>query len=121
MDRSRPRVLLFEDDGDTAALLKEVLETEGFEAIAAAPRALTRSHCLGRPRLVVVDRAVGRTAAEQEVTEALRTCGFADVPLLLVSAALDVAERAERFGATAYLAKPFEIDEFAAACRVLAA
>jgi DNA-binding response OmpR family regulator len=118
-DQSRPRVLLFEDDGDTATLLKEVLENEGFEAIAADPRASTFSLCVRRPRLIVVDRALGRTTAQHELPEALRYCGFDDVPVLLVSAAVDVEQRAEAIGASAYLAKPFEIDDFAAACHLL--
>jgi DNA-binding response OmpR family regulator len=120
-DRPRPRVLLVEDDGDTATLLKEVLENEGFDAVSADSQASASTFCVMRPHLIVVDRTVGRTPTANELPDALRNCGFDDVPVLLVSAAVDVEERAEAMGAAAYIAKPFEIDTFAAACRVLTA
>jgi len=119
-DHPRPRVLIVEDDGDTATLLKEVLENEGFEAVAATSRASARLLGETRPRLIVVDRAVGRSL-DDVLPEGLRTGGLKDVPVLLVSAAIDVEARAQAIGAAAYLSKPFEIDTFAAACRDLTA
>ncbi len=118
-DLPRPRVLLVEDDGDTATLLKEVLESEGFDAVSADSRASASMLCVTRPRLIVVDRNVRLTPTHEELPAALRTCGFDGVPVLLVSAALDLEERAAAMGAAAYIAKPFEIETFAAACRVL--
>jgi DNA-binding response OmpR family regulator len=114
-------VLIVEDDGDTATLLKEVLENEGFEAVAATSQASANTLRERRPSLIVVDRSVGRSATDAALPEGLRACGFDDVPVLLVSAAIDVEARAEAIGAAAYIAKPFEIDTFAAACRVLTA
>ena len=117
-DHPRPRVLIVEDDGDTATLLKEVLENEGFEAVAATSNASVDGET--RPRLIVVDRAVGRSL-DDVLPEGLRTGGLKDVPVLLVSAAIDVEARAQAIGAAAYLSKPFEIDTFAATCRDLTA
>src|SRR5438128_5091006 len=118
-DLPRPRVLLVEDDGDTATLLKEVLESEGFDAVSADSRASASMLCVTRPRLIVLDRNIGLTPTHDELPAALRTYGFDGVPVLLVSAAVDLEERAAAMGAAAYIAKPFEIDTFAAACRVL--
>jgi DNA-binding response OmpR family regulator len=118
-DLPRPRVLLVEDDGDTAMLLKEVLEYEGYDAVSADSQASASTLCVTRPRLIVVDRTVGLTPTEHELPKALRECGFDGVPVLLLSAAIDLEERAAAMGAAAYIAKPFEIETFAAACRVL--
>jgi DNA-binding response OmpR family regulator len=120
-DLPRPRILLVEDDDDTATLLKEVLENEGFDAVSTDSQASASTLCATRPRLIVVDRTVRLTRPDDELPEALRKCGFDGVPVLLVSAAVDLKERAAAMGAAAYIAKPFEIDTFAAACRVLTA
>ncbi len=115
MTDRRAHVLLIENDRDTAALLAEVLEGEGFETLAADSRASATVH-LRSPRLIVLDDAPGdRTSSV--LAAALRRRGLHDVPIVLLSAAVDLENRARAIGAAAYLAKPFGIDEFAATCR----
>ena len=42
----------------------------------------------------------------------LRAREMADVPILLLSAASDLPDRARELGVARYLAKPFELEEF---------
>ncbi len=106
----RRRVVVVEDDGDIASLLTDILETEGYAAIAVSDSRDLDRHLDPRPDLIVLDLRLTRGGAEQILT-AVRARGLGDVPVLLLSAATDLPERARALGATSHLAKPFELDE----------
>jgi two-component system phosphate regulon response regulator OmpR len=109
---SRRRVVVVEDDSDIAALLTDILETEGYAPIAVSDSAgLDDEIDHQRPDLVVLDLRLSRGGPEP-ILRSLRARGMADVPILLLSAASDLPERARELGIARYLAKPFELDEF---------
>jgi len=108
--KQRPRVVIVEDDGDIASLLTDILETEGYAPVAVSDSAGLDGELDPRPDLVVLDLRLSRGGAEQIVTS-LRERGLDDVPILLLSAAGDLPERARALGVTSYLAKPFELDD----------
>jgi DNA-binding response OmpR family regulator len=103
-------VLVVEDDSDIAALLCEILGNEGYDAVAAGDGDHVTAQLDPRPDLIVLDLRLSRGGAEQ-ILKALRACGMGDVPVVLLSAAGDLAERAKELGVSAYLAKPFELEE----------
>ena len=106
----RRRVVVVEDDGDIASLLTDILETEGYAAIAVSDSRDLDRHLDPRPDLIVLDLRLTRGGADQILT-AVRARGLGNVPVLLLSAATDLPERARTLGVTSYLAKPFELDE----------
>jgi DNA-binding response OmpR family regulator len=116
-DRRR-RVLVVEDDGDIASLLTDILETEGYAPVAISDASDLDGRLDPPPDLVVLDLRLTRGGAEQVLT-ALRARGLGDVPVLLLSAATDLAERAGDLGVTSYLGKPFELEELLVAVRRL--
>jgi DNA-binding response OmpR family regulator len=116
-DRRR-RVLVVEDDGDIASLLTEILETEGYSAAAVWDEAGLAGHLDPRPDLVMLDLRLNRGGAES-ILSALRSRGMGDVPVLLLSAAGDLAQRARDLGVHSYLAKPFEVEELLVVVRGL--
>lgn len=103
-------MLVVEDDDDIASLLCEILEAEGYAPVAVSDRLGLDGQLDPRPRLVVLDLRLTRGGAEHILTS-LRARGMGDVPVLLLSAASDLPQRAQSLGVTAYLAKPFEVDE----------
>jgi DNA-binding response OmpR family regulator len=107
----RRRVLVVEDDDDIATLLKDILETEGYSTIAVGDSVGVDGALDRRPDLVVLDLRLTGGGADSILTS-LRTRGMSDVPVLLLSAASDLPERARELGVTCYLAKPFELEEF---------
>ncbi len=118
-NRRRKRVVVLEDDGDVAALLVEILTSEGFEALHADADTSAEQLARHQPWLLVVDVFLGpETAAE--VLERLRRLGLAQVPVLLLSGAPDLERHAQALGAAATVSKPFEIDALVSACRSLA-
>jgi DNA-binding response OmpR family regulator len=104
-------VIVVEDDGDIAALLTDILETEGYASVAVSDTATLDGELQPRPDLVVLDLRLTRGGADG-VLGTLRARGLSDVPVLLLSAASDLPDRARELGIAEYLAKPFELDDF---------
>ena len=114
----RRRVVIVEDDGDIASLLTDILETEGYVAIAVSDSRELDRQLDTRPDLIVLDLRLTRGGAEQVLT-AVRARGMGNVPVLILSAATDLPERARALGVSSFLAKPFELDEFLTVVRGL--
>jgi DNA-binding response OmpR family regulator len=110
----KTRILVVEDDGNLAMLLRENLAFEGFEVDVVSDGALA----LGRaneflPHLVVLDLMLPGVNGF-ELCSALRRNGR--TPILIVSARTQKRDkiRGLNLGADDYLAKPFDLEEFLA-------
>ena len=109
-ENRRPRVLVVEDDSDIASLLSEILENEGYAAVAVSDNDDLKGELDPRPDLIVLDLRLTRGSADQ-ILQTVRARGLGAVPVVLLSAAGDLAERADELGVNAYVAKPFELEE----------
>ncbi len=108
--RSRP-ILIVDDDNDILAMERAVLAEEGF----AVREAHNGAEALAEmekdpPAMIVLDVQMpgidGPTFA-RELRKRLR-----HVPLVILTAAPDPKREADRCNAEAYLAKPFNAEEF---------
>jgi len=109
----QPRVLVVEDEADIAAVLEGILRKryrvelarDGAEGVAKA-RAL-------HPDLVVMDVFLPHIDGLDAVLSLKASSDTADIPVILVSAQVGVADRvrALNLGAVDYLAKPFRSSE----------
>jgi DNA-binding response OmpR family regulator len=111
-------VIVVEDDGDIAALLTDILETEGYGSVAVSDSTTLNIQLDRRPDLVVLDLRLARGGADSILTS-LSARGMADVPILLLSAATDLPARARELGIARYLAKPFELEDFLVIVRAM--
>ena len=109
-ENRRPRVLIVEDDSDIASLLSEILENEGYAAVAVSDNDDLRDQLDPRPDLIVLDLRLTHGGADQ-ILQSVRARGMGDVPVVLLSAAGDLPERANELGVSAFVAKPFELEE----------
>lgn len=106
------RILVVEDEADSAAFLKTLLEKHGYEAVIAKDGGQAHSmFVMKKPDFVILDLILpGETGFE--VCERLKTLEQ-NVPVLILSA-IDLEDSrnlARRVGADAYLTKPYDPDE----------
>jgi DNA-binding response OmpR family regulator len=111
-------VIVVEDDGDIATLLSEILEAEGYATVAVNDAAGVAGELDPRPDLVVLDLRLTRDGAET-ILKSLRARDMGDVPVLILSAANDLPQRARELGVKSYLAKPFELEDLLVLVRSL--
>lgn len=114
------RILLIEDDAETAAYLKRGLEESGFSVASAAegPEGLFLA-TEGAIDLVILDRMLPGLDG-LSILKAIRAAGL-HMPVLMLTAmsAVDERVRGLRAGADDYLVKPFSFDELLARVETL--
>jgi DNA-binding response OmpR family regulator len=117
-------VLIAEDDGATREMLMTFLAREGFHAVAAED-GLEALHLLRTvrrrapevPCLVLLDLAMPRLSGDAFRRAQLGDPIVATVPVAVMSAATDLAERAKALGAVATVGKPIDYDALLAVVR----
>jgi two-component system, chemotaxis family, chemotaxis protein CheY len=110
-------VLIVDDDRNTRELLTTMLSIEGFHAIAAED-GLEALHLLRTvrrrapevPCLVLLDLAMPRLSGSEFRRAQLADPIVADVPVAVMSGAIDLEQRARTMGAVATVAKPIDYD-----------
>ena len=116
---SKPRVLVVEDDGDIADVLRRSLRMEGYDVrVAGDGVGALDEAAVFEPDAVVLDLGLPRLDGV-EVTRRLRADG--DVPILILTARDGTEARVEGLdsGADDYLVKPFERQELLARLRAM--
>lgn len=109
--------MIVEDDPETREMLRQLLATEGFYALAAED-GLEALHLLRTvrhrapkaPCLVLLDLKMPRLGGNEFRRAQLGDPTVANVPIAIMSGASDLHERAEAMGAVATLAKPLDVD-----------
>jgi len=115
--RTKPLVLIVEDDTDLGLSMVEYLEQEGLEAKLArdGDQAMLMVDSLS-PAVVVLDLMMPRRDGFSVLRE-LRSDGrIASLPVIVVTAIFGLSERlyATELGAADYITKPFKLDELLA-------
>lgn len=115
----RKRILVVEDEPDNAALLKIILDAEGYDVLSAEDLAGTRTllACGEPPDLVVVDLLLPDGDGLDVCREV--KARWPGLPVLALTAAVcpDVRERVLAAGCDGFLAKPFESETLGALVR----
>lgn len=103
-------VIVADNDSIIRGILRSVLEAEGFTALSAVNGVEAIDLAMRtRARLIILDYKMPRLDGVTSCAEIRALDGYAEVPILILTAFDDAAirQKAERAGATAFLAKPF--------------
>jgi CheY-like chemotaxis protein len=111
----RPRVLVVDDDPDIRELVLQVLSDEGYEVLAAPNGRVALIFAAEHPPdLILLDYNMPVCDAP-EFAAAYHLGPEPHAPIVLITAATDVARRARELQATGALGKPFDLDALLAA------
>jgi len=107
------RILVIEDDPDTAAFLKTLLEREKYEVTIAKDGGQAHStFTMRKPDFVILDLILPGSETGWEVCERLKTVERFIPVMILTAIELDDSKNlAARVGADAYMTKPYDPDE----------
>jgi CheY-like chemotaxis protein len=117
MPISTGNVLIVEDDPEVREMIRQLLSTEGFHAVAAVD-GLDALHLLRTvrhraptaPCLVLLDLKMPRLGGNEFRRAQLGDPTVANVPVAVMSGATDLEQRAAAMGAVATLPKPLDVD-----------
>lgn len=105
----KPVVLVVDDDPDVRGILGMLLSREGYEVITAIDGAAALEHVRdARIKLVILDLQMPRLDGDL-FRRVYRERG-GPAPILLITGAEITPDDLARFGADAYIAKPFDVD-----------
>lgn len=110
----RGHVLIVEDDPDILSSLAEVIREEGFEVETAANgyQALARLES-NPPGLIFLDLMMPLMDGWKFMEVARQRFPSLDIPVVLLSAVHSLQSEAARLGVTAFLTKPFDLEDVA--------
>lgn len=114
MNMTSPSILVVDDEPDISALVAYHLAREGFRVRTVATGAEALAAISNeQPDLVVLDVMLPGVAGLEVLREIRSTPGWADLPVILLTARREEADRIEGFrvGADDYVAKPFSPQE----------
>jgi CheY-like chemotaxis protein len=110
------KILVIDDDLDTVEVITLVLE-EYDDIISSVSSTILKEISSIMPDLILLDHWLNGTAGS-ELCEAVKgDHQTAHIPIILISAAMGIEAVALKYGADAYISKPFDIDYL---CEVVA-
>ncbi len=114
------RILFVNDEADLVEVSSDLLSGEGHEVVALtdARKTLETARRM-KPDLLVLDWILNGLTAEDVVRQLRLEPATARLPILLISALSDTAERARLLTADGYLRKPFSADGLSRAVAAL--
>ena len=105
------RVLVVDDDKGIRDFVRTVLADEGYEVAEASDGQDALDRCARvRPDVILLDMRMP-VMDGWEFARTYRDRPGPHAPIVIVTAALDVAKDAKDIGADGFLAKPFQLDE----------
>ncbi|MFN0072479.1 MAG: response regulator [Chloroflexota bacterium] len=115
--QARQRILVVDDEPELREIVQLVLEEDGYEVLTASDGQEGLESVLSlQPDLVLLDMSLPVMSGE-EFAAGLRAAVTHPVPIIVMSAAGTIVERAARIGAVGSVSKPFDLDDLSAAVR----
>jgi len=107
----KKRALIIEDDKDTSDMLEFLANQLNLEVISSHRTLLVPDLKLLAPDIIILDHWVGSDLGGDLCHKLKSKESTKDIPVILISAALNLDKIAEECSADACLKKPFDIDD----------
>lgn len=106
-------LLIVDDDEDIVDTVRMVLSRRGWQVEAAPDGAVGLERLRGglHPEVVLLDLMMPGINGWQFCEELRREPALSQIPVVVISGAGDVGEKARSIGAVGHLRKPFELSE----------
>lgn len=106
-------VFIVDDDKDLLEGMEGILEAHNFDPVGfSQAKTFWRKLKKMKPDAVVLDIGLNGENGDVIAKKLKSSPKFRDVPVVLISAAQDLSEKALRVHADSYLAKPFSLSQF---------
>ncbi len=113
MKQTQKTILLIDDDAGLLDVLTFALEDAGFQVAARTTQSIViRQELKVPPDLIIVDGLLSREDERTLSCELKIIPHTKHIPLLLISSRSNIPSSARKAGATAFLAKPFDLASF---------
>jgi CheY-like chemotaxis protein len=111
-------ILVVDDDPAILELISQILMDEGYHVLTASDGRTALTLARNQPpNLILLDLMMPEMNGWQVIAALQTTQQTRAIPVVLISARRGLAETASDLGVTAYLEKPFELDELLACVR----
>ncbi len=105
------RILVVEDDQSVASLLQGVLGSYGYDVELADDLSVLQASREHLPDLILLDLLMPMVSGDEAARELHDLPETSDIPIVLMSGAPDVSQRAAELGVAGFLRKPFDLDD----------
>jgi DNA-binding NtrC family response regulator len=105
------RVLIIENDRDIRDLVAMILEDEGFETLSMPEPKTLGVVVEFKPHLILIDEFINNKPGHRLCLRIKDSGLLKDIPVIIISTAMDIELIAKECKANDYLRKPFDVKE----------
>jgi len=110
MDAKAKTILIADDDKAIVDSIAAILDISGYEVLKVQDGTSVLDAVKALPDLILLDIQMPGHNGQTVCRQLKRQASTKDIPVIIVSASMDVRLKAEQAGADDYLEKPFDMD-----------
>lgn len=110
MDAKPKTILIADDDKAIVDSISAILDISGYEVLKVPDGTSVIEAVKALPDLILLDIQMPGHSGPTVCRQLKRQASTKDIPVIIVSASMDIRQKAEEAGADDYLEKPFDMD-----------
>jgi CheY-like chemotaxis protein len=110
MAKKQKTILVADDDEAIVDSISAILDLSGYEVLFVNDGTSVMQAVKAQPDLILLDIQMPGHDGQAVCRQLKRQASTKDIPVIIVSASMDVRDKAQQVGADDYLEKPFEME-----------
>jgi CheY-like chemotaxis protein len=110
MATKQKTILVADDDEAIVDSISAILDMSGYEVLFVNDGTSVMQAVKAQPDLILLDIQMPGHDGQAVCRQLKRQASTKDIPVIIVSASMDVRDKAQQVGADDYLEKPFEME-----------